>query len=135
VSGVPTGGTYKLSFGGQLTGNLAFGANAAAIQTALNGLSTIGAGGVVVTGTGPFVVTFTKYGLQGDITTSAVALTGGTAPTVAVVHGTKGTPSLGSTSRTATSKTVLDMYRRASVSIATSDSDNHYTPNGNLYHE
>ncbi|HEY2542049.1 MAG TPA: hypothetical protein VGH92_03255, partial [Gaiellaceae bacterium] len=41
-------GTYTLSFGGQTTAALAFNANAATIQTALAGLSTIGSGNIAV---------------------------------------------------------------------------------------
>lgn len=33
------------------------------------------------------------------------------------------------------SRTVLDMARLVTVRITTSVNDNHYTPNGNLYHE
>lgn len=59
---VPTGGTWTISFGASTTGALAFNADAATIQTALNGLASItGPGGsVVVTGnySNGFVVTF-----------------------------------------------------------------------------
>lgn len=55
----PNGGTFTLSFKGQTTPLLAFNANATTIQTALENLSTIGAGKAVVTGAvgGPFTVT------------------------------------------------------------------------------
>jgi hypothetical protein len=43
-------GNYKLTFGGQATANIAVTANAAAIQSALESLSTIGSGNVSVTG-------------------------------------------------------------------------------------
>jgi hypothetical protein len=135
ISGVPTGGTYKLTFAGTSTANLAYNANAAAVQAALRTLT--GDAALTVTGTGPLVVHFAANGLQGDITATAVALTGGTAPAVAVVHTTHGTPVLGSTSRSsgAGKKTVLNMYALKSESITTTDSDNHYTANGALYHE
>ena len=42
-------GTYRLSFGGVSTGNIAIGASAATLKTALEGLSSIGAGNVNVT--------------------------------------------------------------------------------------
>lgn len=45
-----------------------------------------------------------------------------------------GTPVQGSTSR-AGSRTVLDMYSMKNVRITAADNDNHYTPNGDLYHE
>lgn len=53
-----TGGTYTLTFNGQTTSSLAYNANAAAIQTALRALSTIGSGNVNVSGSGPFTITF-----------------------------------------------------------------------------
>lgn len=55
-----TGGKYTLSFGGKTTGELAFNANAATIQTALTGLSSIGSGNATVSETSPglFKVTF-----------------------------------------------------------------------------
>jgi hypothetical protein len=55
-----TGGKYKLKFAGQETAELAFNATAAQIQTALQGLSSIGAGNATVTETsaGVFKVTF-----------------------------------------------------------------------------
>ncbi len=52
--GIPntvTGGNYTLTFNGNTTGNLPFNANAATIQTALNGLASIN-GGVTVTSLG-----------------------------------------------------------------------------------
>lgn len=33
------------------------------------------------------------------------------------------------------SQTVLDMYRMVSVRITTAANDQHYTPDGDLYHE
>jgi RHS repeat-associated protein len=44
-------GTFTLSFGGQTTGTIAYDASAATVQTALQGLSTIGSGNVVATKT------------------------------------------------------------------------------------
>src|ERR1051325_6726283 len=54
-----TGGTFALTFNGQ-TANIAYTANAAAVQSALEAVSTIGTGNVSVTGTmgTGFVVTF-----------------------------------------------------------------------------
>lgn len=43
-----TGGTFTLSVGNATTGNLNFGASAAVVQSALEGLSTVGAGNVQV---------------------------------------------------------------------------------------
>jgi len=53
------GGTFTLTFKGQTTGALAYGSSSATIQTALEGLSTIGVGNVVVSGASPnYVATF-----------------------------------------------------------------------------
>ena len=59
-----TGGSYKLRFGGTAPANtsapIAFGASAAEVQTALEGITALGAGNVSVAGPngGPYVVTF-----------------------------------------------------------------------------
>lgn len=55
-----TGGTFALGFRGVGTAQLAFNAAAAAVQTALQGLSTIGASNATVAGSagGPYTVTF-----------------------------------------------------------------------------
>lgn len=56
----PTSGTFTLTFGGQTTAALAYGATAAQVQAALIALSTIGASDVVVTGSaGSWEVEFT----------------------------------------------------------------------------
>ena len=51
LEGLVSGNTWTLGFAGQTTGNLAFDASTAAVDSALEGLSTIGAGNVAVTGT------------------------------------------------------------------------------------
>jgi hypothetical protein len=81
-----TGGTFTVTFGANTTAALAYNITAAALQTALAGLASIGAGNVAVSGgpgnagaTAPYVVTFigTKAGAdQPAMTTSAVSLTG-----------------------------------------------------------
>lgn len=53
-----SGGTFAASFGGQTTGPIAHNASAGTLQTSLEGLSTIGAGNVSVTGSGPWTVEF-----------------------------------------------------------------------------
>lgn len=97
ITGTPTGGTFTLSYGGQTTAGIAYNATASAVQTALRALSTIGSGGVSVTGgPGPgtaYVVTFT--GILGgsnitQMTASAASLTGGTSPAVTVTTTTPG---------------------------------------------
>ncbi len=79
-----TGGSYTLTIGGATTGAIAFNANAAAIQTAVQ---AAGAGGVfggdpaastaTVTGTGPFTVTLGIGSAPTAVNTKS--LTGGTA--------------------------------------------------------
>lgn len=100
ISGTPTGGTFALGFGGAITSPIAFNAAASAVQTALQALSTIGAGNVTCTGgplpATPVVCTFAgtlATGFQPLITASSGGLTGGTTPTVTVAHTTSGKPS------------------------------------------
>lgn len=47
----PTAGTFTLTYAGQTTGNIAFNATPAAVEAALEALSTVGAGNVEVTAT------------------------------------------------------------------------------------
>lgn len=87
IFGGPTGGTFTLGLYGQNTAPLAFNSPAATLQAALEGLSVIQAGNVLVTGTGPYTISF-----RNDLATTPVplmagdgsALTGGTSPTVVV---------------------------------------------------
>jgi hypothetical protein len=50
ITGVPTGGTFTLTYNGQTTSAIAYDANAATVQAALAALSNIGVGNVAVTG-------------------------------------------------------------------------------------
>ena len=95
------GTTYTLSFGGETTAAIAFDANAAAIDAALEDLSTIGVGGVSVTGgplasATPIVVTFDGAAMddtdQTAITIDASGLTtgGSASATPIVTETTKG---------------------------------------------
>lgn len=95
ITGAPTGGTFSLTYQGQTTPALAYNAATAAVQTALQALSTIGAGNVTVTGTAgsSYVVTFTGT-LANQNVPAIVAVgtfTGGTTPAIAVVTTTGGT--------------------------------------------
>lgn len=95
ITGGPTGGTFKLVTHNQTTGAIAYNATGATVQTALRALSRIGPGITVTGGAGgPYVITFSgaKLGkqLQPLITTTAVAFTGGTAPTISVAETTQG---------------------------------------------
>lgn len=96
ITGSPTGGTFTLTYKGQTTAALPYNASLAAVQSALAGLSTIGAGNVAVSGTpgSSYVITF-----QGDLAatdataiTASGSFTGGTSPAIAVTETTKGTP-------------------------------------------
>jgi hypothetical protein len=94
ITGGPTGGTFTLTFGGQTTSALAFNASPAAVQTALQALSTIGAGNVTVTGVAgtSYVLTFSGQlgsALETGVTGTATSLTGGT-PGINVAHTTSG---------------------------------------------
>jgi len=97
ITGSPTGGHFNLTFKDRTTDNLAHNATAAAVQTALRALPTVGANGVTVTGSGggPYTVTFNIPG-PGDVPqmTATHAFTGGTSPNVAVATTTPGTNAL-----------------------------------------
>ncbi|WP_278465791.1 LamG-like jellyroll fold domain-containing protein [Gimesia maris] len=56
-----TGGTFTLTFNGETTATIAYNADAATVQSALEGLSSYGSGDFAVTGSagGPWTVTFT----------------------------------------------------------------------------
>ena len=99
LSGVPTGGNIVLSHEGNVTTALPHNAAAAAIQTALNALPSIGAGGVAVTG-GPWpaavAVTFSGPRTQKRAHSLPVVapggnlLSGGTAPNLVATKTTPG---------------------------------------------
>lgn len=96
LTGTPTGGTFTVSYEGSTSGNIAFNANAAAVQAALEAMASIGTGNVTATG-GPLPaavnVTFTGTfaGIDAStITLGTNALTGGTSPTLAVSTTTPG---------------------------------------------
>lgn len=94
-SGSPTGGSFKLSFGGQETNALPFNANGGTIGNELLGLSTVGAGNLLVSGGGPFTVTFkgalAKTNVP-QIVLSNNSLTGGSSPTIVIATTTQGGP-------------------------------------------
>ena len=52
LTGSPTGGTFTLSFGGQTTSGIGYNASAATVDSALEGLSSIGSGNVAGDGRG-----------------------------------------------------------------------------------
>lgn len=80
--GSPSAGNFTLTYKGQTTSNIAYNAASSAVQTALQGLSTIGTGNATVSGSagGPYIVTFTGT-LASDttaLTGNGTGLTGGT---------------------------------------------------------
>ena len=84
ATGTVSGGTYTLTLAGQVTSNIAYNASAATVQAALEALSNVVPGDVLVGG-GPFPgtpLTFTFYGnLSGDapaLSVQTANLTGST---------------------------------------------------------
>lgn len=93
LTGGPTGGTFRLTFKGQQTADIAYNATAAAVQTALQALTRLGAAATVAGAAGgPYTVTFSaRYGGQNvDMLTAQSFLTGGTTPGVTVAESRKG---------------------------------------------
>lgn len=93
TSGVPTGGTFMLSFLSVQSTPIVYNAAASAVQTALNALPGIATAGGVVCSGGPLptavVVTFNQNGIQPLILAQS-SLTGGTTPLASVAHTTPG---------------------------------------------
>lgn len=97
ISGTPTGGNFTLEYNGQVTDTIAYNAAAAAVDSALEALSNIGAGDVTCTGGAlpgtPVTVTFSGALGEQDVRSLTVAnngLTGGTNPSIAIATGTPG---------------------------------------------
>lgn len=97
VTGTPTGGSFTLTFNGQTTAAIPFGATAAQVKTALVALPNIGAAVQVTTGGGALPgtpVTVTFQGLLGNQPVSTMtavnSLTGGTTPAISVATTTVG---------------------------------------------
>lgn len=113
ITGVPTGGTFALKFEGFISANIAFDATAAVVLAALEALSSIGSGGVTVTGGagGPYTVTFTlQRGKIPVVSLLALAnnlLTGGAAPSVTIVEAVPGVEATQRTSKKGT--TLIDL--------------------------
>lgn len=75
---VPLQGTFTLSFDGEETDPLAFNANAATVQAALEALSTIGAGNVTVTGSLATVIAVEFVGVFAESSPGIVLVADGT---------------------------------------------------------
>jgi hypothetical protein len=87
--GNQTSGTFTLTFGGQTTGAISYNASAAAIQTALDGLSSVSANGGSATVTsvnGQFIIHVADA--QGNMTQPAFYAT----PTLSATFSSLGTP-------------------------------------------
>ncbi len=93
ITGGPTGGSFTLTVEGATTGAIAYNATAAAVQAALEALSSVQPGDITVSGAdgGPYTLTFTTGGGNvAQITASGASLTGGTSPAVAIATTTAG---------------------------------------------
>lgn len=97
ISGVPTGGTFVLNYGGVASTPVQWNTTAAQLQTILDGMTSIGPGNTLVSGGpgpgSPLTVTFrNQLGSQliPLMTVSNNTLTGGTAPAAAVAQTTPG---------------------------------------------
>lgn len=97
VSGSPTGGDFKLSFKGYVTAAIPYNATAAAVQAALETLTSVGGGGIIAAGgplsTSPVTLTFSNQ-LGGAavplVTVVSPTLSGGTDAAALVARTTPG---------------------------------------------
>jgi len=96
ITGVPTGGTFTLTYAGATTAAIPYNATNSQTQAALEALPNLGPGDAVVTG-GPQpaafqVVTFSAAAAARDVQqmTATGSFTGGTTPAVAVTTTTPG---------------------------------------------
>jgi len=101
TTGTPAGGVFRLSYQGLSTGDIAYNAAAAAVDTALEALTNIGAGGVTCAG-GPLptgvTVTFTGALAKTAVPTLVLSyngLTGGASPSVTIAETTPGVDATG----------------------------------------
>ena len=99
IGGTPTGGTFKLAYGGFVSGSITWSSTNATllsnINTALNAMPPFGTGGVVATagtltaGIGSIVLTFSGSQVAGrphpEMTIAQNALTG-TSPTLSILE-------------------------------------------------
>ncbi|MGC5027053.1 hypothetical protein ACLQ3K_20080 [Tsukamurella sp. DT100] len=85
ITGTPTGGTFTLTVGGQTTTAIVYNAATSAVKSALEALSTVGAGNATVTGSagGPYSVALVTAGVA-TVSADGSGLTGGTSPGVTV---------------------------------------------------
>jgi hypothetical protein len=106
-----TGGTFTLTYAGQTTSAIAWNAAASVVQTALEALSNIAPGDVVVTGSagGPYTLTFGGTLASTNVatlTSNAASLTSGSTATITHNTSTAGVaPALNITVETASTST------------------------------
>jgi len=112
ITGVPTGGTFTLTYSGATTAAIAYNATSSAVQTALEALSNIAPGDVVVSG-GPGPATPYTFTFGGTLNVRDVAamtgtgsFTGGTTPAIALTTITPGVSPLASPMTSAVSTSV-----------------------------
>ena len=97
ITGVPTGGTFTLTYGTETTTAIAYNAAAAAVEAALEALSNLAPADVTVAGSagGPYTITFPTLSNPGypngiiapfQLKASGALLTGGTNPSVAITN-------------------------------------------------
>ncbi|WP_339730088.1 hypothetical protein [uncultured Gimesia sp.] len=140
LGNAPSGGTFTLTYAGQTTGNIAYNASAATVDSALETLSNIGSGDVTVTGSdgGPWTVEFTgalaaanvadltadASGLTGTNEQQAVTLNSATGGTFTLIYAGQTTGNIAYNASAATVETALEALSNigsGNVSVAGSD--------------
>lgn len=114
ISGTPIGGEFQLTYAGQTTAVIAYNASAATVQAALEALSNIAPGDIVVTGAagGPWTVAFTGTLANQDVALITPVNERNEVQTVAV---TTGTPTGGSFTLTYGGSTTAPIPRFSSA--------------------
>jgi len=111
ITGVPTGGTFTLTYSGSTTSAIAYNATAGAVQTALEALNNLAPGDVTVSGGPgpgtPYTFTFggTLAGKDVVAMTATGTFTGGATPTITISTITPGVVPASSVMSTSISST------------------------------
>jgi len=129
ITGTPTGGTFQVTYGGQSV-DIPYGSTAAAVQSLLEGLSSIGAGNVTCTG-GILPDTAVAVEFTGDLAAQDVSLmtidtsnlTGGTSPSGTITETTQGQATEGALGGTAVASLVDGKIRITDNTSGYSKSD------------
>jgi hypothetical protein len=119
--GAATAGTITIGFDGETTGAIAFNATAAAVQTALEGLSNVDPGDITVTGgplPGTITLTFGGRYTGVDVPQVVVTPTGLTGGTVTVATTTAGGSAVTDGRQRAVGFLVNDEVRKAGGRVA-----------------